>query len=186
MICAGLAAVVAYKVFYGFPLAPTVTAAPPAAPMLQSAAGLAKPRLPGADAVDEIARRPLFSAGRQPYVAPPPRVAKSASAPERPALPLELAGTYLSGADSAALVQISGRAPEWLRPGDQIDGWRIDEIKEDQVQLRKGDQEQVLLLRADLAVKPRRRRVPAGSGHKTDAEPESADEARGDEDKTRD
>ena len=109
-------------------------------------------------------------------------MAKSASAP----LPLELAGTYLSGADSAALVQISGRAPEWLRPGDQIDGWRIDEIKEDQVQLRKGDQEQVLLLRADLAVEPRRQRVSARPQHQADAEPDSADKALGDENETGD
>jgi hypothetical protein len=173
MICAGLAAIVAWQLFYSFPLAPTVTAAPPAAPMLEPAAGPAEPRLPGDDAVDQIAARPLFSAGRQPYVAPSP-IAEEAPAPALPTLPLELAGTFLSGADRAALVQVSGQAPEWLRPGDLIDGWRIDEIKQDQVQLIKDGQEQVLLLRADLAVEPRRRPAPARPGQQA-TDPAAAD-----------
>jgi hypothetical protein len=186
MICAGLAAIVAYQLFYSFPLAPTVTAAPPATPMLEPAAAPAEPRLPGDDAVDEIAARPLFSAGRQPYVAPSPSVEEVAPAPVQPALPLELAGTYLSGADRAALVQVSGRAPEWLRPGDLIDGWRIDEIRQDQVQLTKDGQEQVLLLRADVAVEPPRRPLPARPGQRASDEPASADEAPADEDDTQD
>jgi hypothetical protein len=185
--CAGLAAIVVYQLFHSFPLAPTVTAAPPAAPILERVATPPEPRVPRDDAVDDIAARPLFSAERRPYVAPPPpRARQAALAPDQPALPLELAGTYLSGANRAALVQISGRAPEWLRPGDLIDGWRIDEIKQDQVQLRKGDQGQVLLLRADLAVEPRRRPVPARPAQQADDEPESADEAPGDKDETQD
>jgi hypothetical protein len=175
-----LAAIVVYQLFRSFPLAPIVTAAPPAAPILEQVAALPQPRVPRDDAVEEITARPLFSAERRPYVAPPPRPAN----PAAPALPLELAGTYLSRTDSAALIQVSGRAPEWLRPGDLIDGWRIDEVKQDQVQLRKGDQEQVLLLRADLAVEPRPGPVPAGPGHQADDEPEGTDDVLGDEDKT--
>ena len=69
--CAGLAAVVAYQLFYSFPLAPTVTATPPpAARMLEPVAGPTEPSLPGDHAVHEITARPLFSAGREPYVAP--------------------------------------------------------------------------------------------------------------------
>jgi Type II secretion system protein C len=186
MTCAGLAAVVAYQLFYSFPLAPTVTAAPPAAPMVEPAAGPAEPRLPGDDAVDEIAARPLFSEGRQPYVAPAASAEEPTSAPARPALPLELAGTYLSGADRAALVQVAGRAPEWLRLGELIDGWRIEVIQQDQVRLRKGDQEQILLLRADLAVEPQRRPVPPRPERQASDEPATADEAPADEDETED
>jgi hypothetical protein len=182
VVCVGLAAIVVYQLFHSFPLAPTVTAAPPAAPILERVATPPEPRIPHGDAVDRIAARPLFSAERRPYVAPPPPRARQA-APNQPALPLELAGTYLSGATSAALLQVSGRAPEWLRPGDLIEGWRIDEIKQDQVQLRKGDQKQVLLLRADLAVEPRRRPVSARPEHHADDKPKSADEALGDKDK---
>jgi hypothetical protein len=187
VVCVGLAAIVVYQLFHSFPLAPTVTAAPPAAPILERVATPPEPRIPRDDAVDNIAARPLFSAERRPYVAPPPpRARQAAPAPDQAALPFELAGTYLSGADSAALVQASGRAPEWLRPGDLIEGWRIDQIKQDQVQLRKGDQEQVLLLRADLAVEPRRRPVPARPAQQADDEPESADETPGDKDETQD
>jgi hypothetical protein len=187
VVCAGLAAIVVYQLFHSFPLAPTVTAAPPAAPVSERVATPPEPRIPREDAVGEIAARPLFSAERRPYAAPPPPRARQATpAREQPALPLELAGTYLSGADSAALVQVSGGAPEWLRPGDLIDGWRIDEIKQGQVQLRKGDQEQVLLLRADLAVEPRRRPVPARPALQADDEPESADEAPGNKVETQD
>jgi hypothetical protein len=82
---------------------------------------------------------------------------------------------------SAALVQVYGRAPEWLRPGDLIDGWRIEEIKQDQVQLIKGNQEQVLLLRADLAVEPRRRPAPARPGQQQSDDPAITYNTRADE-----
>lgn len=186
--CAGLAAVVAYQLFYSFPLAPTVTATPPpAARMLEPVAGPTEPSLPGDHAVHEITARPLFSAGREPYVAPVTISAKEPpAAPDQPALPLELAGTFLSGSDRAALAQVSGHAPEWLRPGELIDGWRIEEIKQDRVRLRKGDEEQVLLLRADLGVEPRHRPVPARPGQRASDEPTTADEAPADEDETGD
>jgi hypothetical protein len=180
VVCVGLAAIVVYQLFHSFPLAPIVTAAPPAAPNLEHVATPPEPRIPRDDAVDKIAARPLFSAGRRPYVPPPPP--RRQASPDQPALPFELAGTYLSGAKSAALLQVSGRAPEWLRPGDLIEGWRIDEIKQDRVQLRKGDQEQVLLLRADLAVEPP---VSARPEHQADDKPNSADEALGDKDNAR-
>jgi hypothetical protein len=173
-ICAGLAAVVAWQLFYSFPLAPTVTAAPPAAPMLEPAAAPMEPRLPADGAVEEIAARPLFSADRQLYVA-------SASAPARRALPFELAGTYLSGAHRAALVQLPGRPPEWLRPGDLINGWRVEDIKQDKVQLTKGDREQVLLLRADLASEASGRPTPAKPGQQQPDDPATGEEAHHDD-----
>jgi len=185
MTCAGLAAIVAWQLFYSFPLTPPVTAAPPAALLLEPAAGPVELRLPGDDAIDEIAARPVFSADRLPYVAPAPSV-EVGPAPNQPALPLELAGIYLSGAGRAALMQVSGETPEWLRPGDLIDGWRIAEIKQDQVQLTKGDEERVLLLRADLGVEPPRRPVPTRLGRGASNEPSSADEAPADADETED
>jgi hypothetical protein len=151
-VCAGLAAVVAYQLFNSFPLAPTVTAAPPGAPALEVADRPALPRSPREDAVQEIVARPLLSADRRPYVPPPASVEAAAPAPTHPSLPLELAGTFLTASHQAALVLVSGGAPEWLRKGQQIDGWRIEVIEQDRVQLRKGDQEQVLRLRDDITV----------------------------------
>jgi hypothetical protein len=151
-VCAGLAGVVAYQLSSSLPLAPAVTAAPPGAPVLDLAERPAPPRAPDAGAVELIAARPLFSAGRRPYVAPPAPVAEVAPEPARPALSLELAGTFLTDTDQAALLLVAGGSPAWLRPGQLIEGWRIEAIKQDRVALSKDGLQQVLELRADIAV----------------------------------
>jgi hypothetical protein len=152
-VSGGLAAVVAWQLTNGLPLAPTVTAAPPGAPPLEVAEQSAPPRPPAAAAVEQIAARPLFSDTRRPYQPPPePVAAAAAPEPAELALPLELAGTFLTGTDQAALLLVSGGTPAWLRKGQLIDGWRIEAIAQDQVQLRKGGRLQVLRLRDDLVV----------------------------------
>jgi len=157
--CAGLAVVVAYQLSNSFPLAPTVTAAPPGTPGLDLAEGPAPPRAPDDAAVEQIAARPLFSASRQPYLAPPAPVEEAAE-PSRPSLPLELAGTYLTENDQAALLLVSGGSPTWLRKGQLIEGWQIEDIGQDRVELRKDGRQQVLQLREDIAVLKTNR--PAG------------------------
>jgi type II secretory pathway component PulC len=154
-----LAVVVAYQLSNSFPLAPTVTAAPPGAPGLDLAEGPAPPRAPDDAAVEQIAARPLFSASRQPYLAPPAPVEEAAE-PSRPSLPLELAGTYLTENDQAALLLVSGGSPTWLRKGQLIEGWQIEDIGQDRVELRKDGRQQVLQLREDIAVLKTNR--PAG------------------------
>jgi hypothetical protein len=169
--CAGLAAIVAYQLSSSFPLAPTVTAAPPGAPALDLAERPALPRSPTGDAVDQIAARPLFSESRRPYAAPPAPVEEAAQ-PTQPSLPLELAGTFLTGTDQAALLLVSGGAPTWLRKGQLIEGWQIEAIEQDRVQLRKGERQQVLQLREDIAVLKTAR--PA-AGRQTSGEATSRD-----------
>jgi hypothetical protein len=151
MVCAGLAAVVAYQLSVSFPLAPMVTAAPPSAPALELAERPPLPRAPDDEAVDTITARPLFSESRRPYV-PPPAVVEAGPEPVQPSSPLELAGTFLTGTDQAALLLVSGETAEWLRKGQLIDGWRVEVIEQDQVRLRKGEREQVVQLREDVAV----------------------------------
>jgi type II secretory pathway component PulC len=111
----------------------------------------ALPRSPTGDAVDQIAARPLFSESRRPYAAPPAPVEEAAQ-PTQPSLPLELAGTFLTDTDQAALLLVAGGSPAWLRRGQLIEGWRIETIERDRVQLRKDGQQQVLQLRADIPV----------------------------------
>lgn len=177
-ICAGLAAIVAYELSNGLPLAPTVTAARPAPP-LEVAERPAPPRQPAAAAVEQIAARPLFSDTRRPYRPPPEAVVEAAPAPAQPGLALELAGTYLAGSDRAALLLVAGGTPAWLRKGQLIDGWRVEDIAQDRVQLRKGNRQQMLLLRADLAVlKPTRPATPRQREHDAAAAPAEADDAQ--------
>jgi hypothetical protein len=176
-VCAGLAAIVAYQLSASFPLAPTVTAAPPSAPTLELAEPPAPLRQPDKAAVDQIAARPLFSESRRPYV--PPSAAVEATEPIGPGSHLELAGTFLTDTDQAALLLLSGRTPEWLRKGQLIDGWEIETIEQDRVRLRNGEQEQVLQLRADLAVlQPSRspRQAPREDATSRELDREPADE----------
>jgi hypothetical protein len=152
IVCAGLAVVVGYQLSTSVPPAPTVTAAPPGAPTLDLAERPAPPRAPADDAVEQIAARPLFSASRRPYGPPPVPIEDAVLEPIRPASPLELAGIYLTETDRAALLLVAGGTPEWLRKGQLIEGWRIEAIEQDRVQLRKGERQQVLRLREDIAV----------------------------------
>jgi hypothetical protein len=145
-----LAAVVAYQLTNSFPLAPTVTAAPPNAALLELAERPEAPRAPGEDAVETIAARPLFSADRRPYE-PPPAPVEEVVAAVKPSLPMELAGTFLTATDQAALILVAGKSPEWLRTGQSIEGWKIGTIKEDRVLLLKGETERELQLRDDIA-----------------------------------
>lgn len=147
-ICAALAAIVAYQLVNSFPLAPTVTAAPPSAPLVELAERPEPPRSPGDDTVEAIAERPLFAVDRRPYV-PPPQLVEEAEVKVEPSLPLELAGTFLTATDQAALIMVAGRAPEWLRAGQSIEGWKIGTIGQDRVLLTKGEQERELQLRDD-------------------------------------
>jgi hypothetical protein len=151
-VCAGLATVVAYQVSSSYPLAPTVTAAPPGTAALDLAERPAPPRLPADDAVDLITARPLFSESRRPYEPPPAPVEEVMPETSSPGLPLELAGTYLTGTDQAALLMVAGGAPTWLRKGEQIEGWQIEAIAQDRVELRREGRHQVLQLRDDIAV----------------------------------
>jgi hypothetical protein len=151
-VCAWLAVIVGYQLATSFPLAPTGTAAPTGAPLLELAERPAPPRLPAADAVEQITARPLFSESRRPYAPPAVPIEEAAAEPSQPSSPLELAGTFLTETDQAALLVVSGGSPAWLRKGQLIEGWKIEAIEQDRVQLRRGEQQLVLKLREDIAV----------------------------------
>jgi Type II secretion system protein C len=180
--CAGLAAVVAYQLSSSFPLAPTVTAAPPGTPALDLAERPALPRPPDEHALELIAARPLFSEGRRPYEPPPEPVEAAAPEPSQPGLPLELAGTYLTGTDQAALLLVAGGTPAWLRKGQQIEGWQVEAIAQNHVELRKDGRHQVLQLRDDITIarpaKPSARQAGRddAASHALDSEPADEEE----------
>jgi hypothetical protein len=160
-VSAGLAVVVAYQLSHGFPPAPTVIAAPSGAPPLDPAKRpTTPPRLPAADAVEQITARPLFSERRRPFV-PVAAPAEETAELTQSSVPLELAGTFLTDTDRAALLLVAGGPPAWLRRGQLIEGWRIEAIEQDRVQLSKDKQQQILPLRADIAV-PRTARASIG------------------------
>jgi hypothetical protein len=151
-VCAGLAVVVTYQLATSFLSPPTVTTAPPGTPLLDPVEQPAPPRSPAADAVEQITARPLFSERRRPYVPLSALAEEKTAEPTQPSLSLELAGTFLTDTDQAALLLVADGSPAWLRRGQLIEGWRVEAIERDRVQLRKDGQQQVLQLRADIPV----------------------------------
>jgi general secretion pathway protein N len=149
LACAGLGAVVAFELAGEPRFAPEVTAAAPAAPALPVPEPVEyAPPPPGAFA--EIARRPLFSESRRPYVAPVAETAEPEPEPEpvAEALSAELQGVLVTGRQQAALVRIEGADPPvWLHVGQSIAGWVLEAVEHRQATLRSGDRVEVLQLK---------------------------------------
>jgi hypothetical protein len=104
---------------------------------------------PSPEHVKIIAARPLFSKTRRAFVPPPaaptpPPAAKTPTAPQPApvaANTLILRGVLLSGATARALVA-SPISPEgtWLKDGEQIEGWVIQDIQPGSVRLAQDGQ----------------------------------------------
>ena len=180
LVCTGLAGIIVLEL--SSPFAPQVTAAPPAAPLLELAPPLDPFDPPPRHLFAEIAARPLFSATRRPFV--PERGA--AANPQDANIAIELVGTLLTEQGRAALLQPQGDNARWVLPGEQIAGWQVVTIERDQVRLRLDEEAKTLELRTDLVQPaPRRekaeRRRDAGGAEpraeeraQSEAEPEEA------------
>lgn len=87
-----------------------------------------------------IVARPLFMPDRRPYVPPPPAPAQQPPQPE-PAPPVEVTvhGIVTRGEQRLALVSV-GRAEAILRvaPGDELHGWRVEQVDPSGVALARG------------------------------------------------
>ena len=104
---------------------------------------------PSTDDLDQIASRPLFSKSRRPVSPAVEEISKTFDAAPRP-LSLELAGTMLTGAARMVLLKHSTKGLLRLQQGQDIDGWRIEEIGLGEVRLRQGEQETWLRLRKNF------------------------------------
>jgi len=97
--------------------------------------------LPALAALKETVERPLFTVSRRPPAAPTeaPQPVKAAAPVKR--LALSLRGILISaGEERAALLQLpTHKALQWVREGEQIEGWQVDKIEPDRIILRAGD-----------------------------------------------
>ena len=119
-----------------------------------------------------ILARPLFAPERRPMppveeVAPvpppeePDREEMPPSEPEPLSDPepdpvregLRLHGVMSGGSFDAALVSLPGTPAWWQRRGTEIEGWHLDRIGSDRIELRRGADRLVVSLR-DEAVEP--------------------------------
>lgn len=147
MASAGLIGVIMLQVNDEAWLAPPVTAATVEAADQRShdTDGLVTSS-PNADWLDTIVERPIFSVSRRPFSAAV-ELPTARPEPETKALALTLAGTLLAGESRIALLAHPTDGLLRLRQGQKVDGWRIDEIREDEVRLRRGLDVTLLSLR---------------------------------------
>ena len=132
LVCTGLAGIVVLEL--SAPLAPQVTAAPPAAPLPEFAPPPEPFEPPPRHLFAEIAERPLFSVSRRPFVPESDPEAK----PQDESISIELVGTLLTKEGRAALLQPQGQNAQWVLAGEQIAGWQVVSVQRDQVKPEPG------------------------------------------------
>ena len=149
LISAGLVGVIALQLDGRFPFSPsTAVTAAPNSPMehgTDSRDDLAI-NLPSPEILDEIVDRPLFSSSRRPFLLIRNEAPNAAPA-KKTTLSLTLAGTMLAGEARMALLLHPTKGLLRLRQGQKIDGWRIGDIGEDEVSLKRGGRTALLRLR---------------------------------------
>jgi hypothetical protein len=114
--------------------------------------------------LDQARLRPLFLKTRAPWSAPiveaaPPPIEmleppmEPPAAPEQMSEPLEatLVGIQRDAAGAKALVSLAGADVRWVRQGEDIQGWTIDRIDDDAIDVSSGDRRRKLELFPTLA-----------------------------------
>lgn len=106
--------------------------------------------------------RPIFFASRRPVDRTPPKVAAAPvkPAPVVPLFPLDqlqLVGIVRTGQDTArALIRVGADGQgNWVGVGDQVRGWKLQEIKDDNAVLESNGQRGEVRLYAAVAGKTR-------------------------------
>ncbi|MGI9435182.1 MAG: hypothetical protein ACR2Q4_10210 [Geminicoccaceae bacterium] len=139
LLALGLVGVIAFELSDGFPLSPSVTAAPMRATSGASAVSeVPSLALPLRATVDEITKRPLFSASRRPL----DPVVEAPSEPVNEVvqtLSLRLVGTMVTGTQRVALLLHPEQGLVRLRTRQKIDGWQLETIDQNRVSLQQGD-----------------------------------------------
>jgi hypothetical protein len=118
-----------------------------------------------AAAIDEIVDRPLFSPSRRPYeptVAAPVFTSVVVEDEPEEAATLDLIGTMLTGRSRIAMITHSDKGLLKMKRGDDVDGWRLVAISDEQVWLERDGETRHLGLRDDLeTLRAQRRKTQA-------------------------
>jgi hypothetical protein len=88
----------------------------------------------------EIAARPLFYPSRQAWAPPPPPPAPEVSTTPQPLTDYALVGVIVSGDTRSALIRQPGtNTTITLGEGQELQGWRLQEIRRDRLRFSSGD-----------------------------------------------
>lgn len=99
-----------------------------------------------------LLERPLFSRTRRPYVPPPPEPPAVEQPQVQPEIvtqepQVSLQGIFIQGRTRRALVLTPENAlPAWVNEGANISGWKLSEIKPNQLILLAGSQRRIIEL----------------------------------------
>lgn len=121
---------------------------------------IAKPNPPPTSAeLLQTVQRPLFHASRRPIEPPKPKEIPKVVEPPLPPLQAQLIGVSIANPSGPkALVRPAGdKQGTWLHVGEEVRGWRLNEIAVDRVVFVVGERRQVLPLFA--IQNPRRTKV---------------------------
>lgn len=111
---------------------PTLT--PPAMPALTTAP----------DRVRASAEKPLFHPDRKPHAS---TAEASGAAAELTEAPFQLKGIVLANGTARASLQRNVEGDiQWVNRGNTIDGWKLESVRSDRVELSRGEYRTTLLL----------------------------------------
>jgi hypothetical protein len=174
LVCTGLAGIIVFEL--SAPLAPQVTAAPPAVPLPEFAPPSEPFDPPPRQHFAEIGARPLFSESRRPFLPE----SEPDEQPRDESISIELVGTLLTKQGRAALLQPQGHDAQWVLVGGQIAGWQVVAIERDQVSLLLEERAEIVELRTS-ASSPDTAELSAGSQAQDQGWEQDSDRGSGDE-----
>ncbi len=125
------------------PIAPTRIAKSPA---LDDDWSIAAPdTLLGNAEISATLARPLFSHDRRRFIPPiepelPSEISEVTTGRNSEASDLVLLGVSLGAGQSQALVASRGASGIWVKPGDSVHSWTVEEIRPNEVNLTRGSQ----------------------------------------------
>lgn len=169
LVMAGLIALVTFELTGDAEHDRPVGPSPPRATEILDPPALPDLALGPLSGMDQTSARPLFRHDRRPpEIAPAveaPRMRKAAKAPQvapapapvsAPVFRHALSAIVIADGDAFAYLRKAGEAGlERLRPGETIDGWRLEEVRRDSVLLTHGPTRTELELRpAEPSVEP--------------------------------
>ncbi len=102
---------------------------------------------PSRSQVSTISKRPLFVSSRRP---PQNLAAASASKPSAP--DVVLTGIAVAGGAQRAIVRVAQGEPQLFEPGERIAGWRLFQISDRSIVLKRGAEQFVASLGDEIGV----------------------------------
>ncbi len=141
LAAAGLCAAIAFQLNNEISIAVPVTAAPadPQETVIGGGDSVDSLIPPDFALLDAIVERPLFSLSRRPFEAPVEAMPDATPVAVK-SMSFKLLGTMVAGDTRFALLAHPDKGMLRLRQGQEVDGWRIEDVVGNEVTISRGDE----------------------------------------------